>query len=198
VTRTDRTKASLEGASGGSVTAGDGATGTLATITRADDGKNQVTYNGIPLYYFAKDAKAGDINGQGIKGVWFLVAPASAAQGGPIMGGVGQGAAAVPSAAPSQSAAGGYTRGPAATPSAAAGGSAASVRPDRELRIHAGEPDGQGRGDGHADEHGRDGPHGHRRQRRVQQRQDRDRALATARNASSTRFRGGRTITGSR
>lgn len=74
------------------VAAGDGVAGTLATITRADDGKAQVTYKGIPLYYFAKDTKAGDINGQGVKGVWFLVAPASTAAGGPITGGVGQGA----------------------------------------------------------------------------------------------------------
>lgn len=98
----------FEVASSGSVTAGSGVTGALATTTRADDGKNQVTYNGIPLYYFAKDAKAGDINGQGVKGVWFLVAPASTAQGGPITGGVGQAAAPAPSAAPSQSAPGGY------------------------------------------------------------------------------------------
>lgn len=119
----------FEVGSSGDLTAGAGVTGTLATIARADDGKSQVTYNGIPLYYFAKDAKAGDINGQGVKGVWFLVAPASTAQGGPIMGGVGQGAAAAPSAAPSQSAAGGYgySRGPAASPSAAAGGSTASA-----------------------------------------------------------------------
>jgi predicted lipoprotein with Yx(FWY)xxD motif len=97
----------FEVASSGSVTAGDGLTGALATITRSDDGKLQVTYNGIPLYYFAKDAKAGDINGQGVKGVWFLVAPASTAMGGPISGGVGQGAGA-PSAAPSPTAVGGY------------------------------------------------------------------------------------------
>ncbi len=116
----------FEVAASGDVTAGDGVTGTLATITRADDGKAQVTYNGIPLYYFAKDAKAGDINGQGVKGVWFLAGPASTAQGGPITGGVGQGAAAAPSAAPSQSASGGYTRGPATSPSAAAGGAAAA------------------------------------------------------------------------
>jgi plastocyanin/predicted lipoprotein with Yx(FWY)xxD motif len=111
---------------GESVAAGSGVTGTLATLTRADDGKPEVTYNGIPLYYFAKDAKAGDINGQGVKGVWFLVAPASTASGGAITGGVGQGAATAPSSAPSASAADGYTRGPAATPSAAAGGATAS------------------------------------------------------------------------
>ena len=75
---------------GETVTAGAGVTGTLATITRADDGKAQVTYNGVPLYYFAGDKAAGDITGQGVKSVWFLVAPASTAQSGAIKGGVGQ------------------------------------------------------------------------------------------------------------
>ena len=84
------------------VAAGSGVTGTLATVTRADDGKQQVTYNGIPLYYFGKDAKAGDILGQGVKGVWFLAAPGATASGGAIMGGAGQGsgAAASPAASP--------------------------------------------------------------------------------------------------
>jgi predicted lipoprotein with Yx(FWY)xxD motif len=75
---------------GETVAAGDGVTGSLATITRADDGKAQVTYNGIPLYYFAADKSAGDIKGQSVKGVWFLVAAGSTSQGGPIKGGVGQ------------------------------------------------------------------------------------------------------------
>jgi predicted lipoprotein with Yx(FWY)xxD motif len=79
---------------GATVKAGDGVTGTLATITRADDGKSQVTYNGIPLYYFAGDKAAGDVTGQGVKSVWFLVAPASTSQGGAIKGGVGQAAPA--------------------------------------------------------------------------------------------------------
>lgn len=105
----------FELASGATVTAGTGVTGTLATTTRADDGKAQVTYNGIPLYYFAKDAKAGDINGQGVKGVWFLVAPASTAQGGSITGGVGQAAAAASTA-------------PASAAPSVAGASAGSVK----------------------------------------------------------------------
>lgn len=95
---------------GESAAAGDGVTGTLASTTRADDSKAQVTYNGIPLYYFAKDTKAGDINGQGVKGVWFLVSPAATAQGGAITGGVGQ-AAAGASSAPPASAATGATAG---------------------------------------------------------------------------------------
>ncbi|HET7181450.1 MAG TPA: hypothetical protein VFI15_04375 [Candidatus Limnocylindrales bacterium] len=53
------------------VTAGAGVTGALATITGAD-GKLQVTLAGHPLYYFKGDTAAGDINGQGLNGVWYL------------------------------------------------------------------------------------------------------------------------------
>ncbi|MHB1006479.1 MAG: hypothetical protein ACYC3S_12690 [Chloroflexota bacterium] len=60
-------------ASGDPVLAG-GLEGKIATTTRTD-GKKQVTYNGQPLYYFAKDTKAGDTTGQNVGGVWFVVAP---------------------------------------------------------------------------------------------------------------------------
>ncbi|NRR02770.1 hypothetical protein HP570_11150 [Brevibacillus sp. RS1.1] len=43
------------------------------TITREDNGKKQVTYKGFPLYYFAKDQQVGDVNGQGVKEVWFVI-----------------------------------------------------------------------------------------------------------------------------
>ncbi len=52
----------------------DGVTGTVGTI-ETPDGKKQVTLNGMPLYYFAKDKAAGDILGQGVNSVWYLVAP---------------------------------------------------------------------------------------------------------------------------
>jgi predicted lipoprotein with Yx(FWY)xxD motif len=50
---------------------GAGATGTLALVTR-DDGTKMVSYNGMPLYYFAADKAAGDTKGQGVGGVWFV------------------------------------------------------------------------------------------------------------------------------
>ncbi len=29
----------------------------------------------MPIYYYSKDQTAGDITGQGVGGVWYLVAP---------------------------------------------------------------------------------------------------------------------------
>jgi predicted lipoprotein with Yx(FWY)xxD motif len=61
----------------GPAAAGEGADAALlGTATRADDGTEQVTYNGWPLYYFAQDAAAGDVNGQGVGDVWFVLDPA--------------------------------------------------------------------------------------------------------------------------
>ncbi len=37
------------------------------------DGKVQATIGGLPLYYFAADAAAGDTKGQNVSGVWFVV-----------------------------------------------------------------------------------------------------------------------------
>ncbi len=33
----------------------------------------QTTYNGWPLYYFAEDAAAGDVNGQGVGDKWYVI-----------------------------------------------------------------------------------------------------------------------------
>jgi NitT/TauT family transport system substrate-binding protein len=54
--------------------AGDGVSGKLGTAKRKD-GKLQVTYNDMPLYFFIKDKAAGDVNGQGAGNVWYVVAP---------------------------------------------------------------------------------------------------------------------------
>jgi len=54
--------------------AGSGVTGALDVFTR-DDGTKQVTYKGAPLYYYSGDTKAGDTNGQGLFGKWFVANP---------------------------------------------------------------------------------------------------------------------------
>ncbi|NHN56679.1 hypothetical protein G9U51_12895 [Calidifontibacter sp. DB0510] len=54
-----------------------GVSGTVGTIKTAD-GKQQVTLNGRPLYYYAKDTSAGATAGQGVKGVWWVLNAAGA------------------------------------------------------------------------------------------------------------------------
>jgi predicted lipoprotein with Yx(FWY)xxD motif len=54
--------------------AGAGIEGELGTITR-DDGAIQVTYNGMPLYFFAQDVAPGDTTGQARGDVWWVAAP---------------------------------------------------------------------------------------------------------------------------
>jgi len=44
----------------------------LGSIKRAD-GTEQVTIGGWPVYRFSKDNKAGDANGQGVNGTWFVI-----------------------------------------------------------------------------------------------------------------------------
>ncbi len=53
----------------------DGVTGTVATITGTDGGK-QITINGRPIYTFADDSSAGDTKGQGDDGEWHVISPA--------------------------------------------------------------------------------------------------------------------------
>jgi predicted lipoprotein with Yx(FWY)xxD motif len=53
-------------------TGGPGVTGQLATITRAD-GSLQVTYKGLPLYFFHSDSNPGDTKGNYTG--WSLVKP---------------------------------------------------------------------------------------------------------------------------
>ena len=69
------------------------ATGSMLGTTPRDDGSTQVTYAGHPLYYFADDSAAGDMNGQGeddFGGLWSAVTPDGSAL-----------AAAEPSSSPS-------------------------------------------------------------------------------------------------
>lgn len=60
----------------GSVMAGEGLKGEdFGTITR-EDGTKQTSFRGYPLYYWVGDKAAGDTNGQGVNGVWYVIDPA--------------------------------------------------------------------------------------------------------------------------
>ena len=50
----------------------DKAAGDYTIITR-DDGKKQWALKGKPLYYWAKDTKAGDKTGDGVGGSWHII-----------------------------------------------------------------------------------------------------------------------------
>ncbi|HZQ30061.1 MAG TPA: hypothetical protein VFA93_03210 [Patescibacteria group bacterium] len=45
------------------------------TTIKRNDGTMQYTYKGMPLYYYQKDTKPGDILGDGVNGTWHLVKP---------------------------------------------------------------------------------------------------------------------------
>lgn len=51
-----------------------GVNGDVGSLKRAD-GSMQVTYDGQPLYFYAKDTASGSTTGEGVGGVWFVVKP---------------------------------------------------------------------------------------------------------------------------
>ncbi|MGN7701539.1 COG4315 family predicted lipoprotein [Cellulosimicrobium sp. 22601] len=52
----------------------EGVTAEVGTITGVD-GELQVTVDGRPVYTYAADQAEGDVSGQGVNGVWHVVAP---------------------------------------------------------------------------------------------------------------------------
>jgi predicted lipoprotein with Yx(FWY)xxD motif len=60
----------------GDPVAGEGVDASKLGTTQRTDGTMQVTYNGWPLYYYAKDKQAGDVTGQNVGDVWFVLSPA--------------------------------------------------------------------------------------------------------------------------
>ena len=58
----------------GPVTAGTGVDASkLGTAKRSDNGTEQATYGGWPLYHYSKDTKPGDVTGQDSGGVWYVI-----------------------------------------------------------------------------------------------------------------------------
>ncbi len=45
------------------------------SLIKRRDGTMQAAYKGQPLYLFAGDKEIGDINGDGVKGIWRLAKP---------------------------------------------------------------------------------------------------------------------------
>jgi predicted lipoprotein with Yx(FWY)xxD motif len=60
----------------GAPAAGEGVDASMLGTTTRTDGTLQVTYNGWPLYYYEKDKAAGDVTGQDVGGVWYVVSAA--------------------------------------------------------------------------------------------------------------------------
>jgi predicted lipoprotein with Yx(FWY)xxD motif len=60
----------------GNPVAGEGLDASLLGTTTRTDGTVQVTYHGWPLYYYEKDQAPGDVTGQDVGDVWFVVSPA--------------------------------------------------------------------------------------------------------------------------
>ena len=59
----------------------EGIPGNLGIYEREGD-INQVTYNDIPLYTFSGDSQVGDLNGDRVNNVWFIVEPVNLYVGG--------------------------------------------------------------------------------------------------------------------
>jgi predicted lipoprotein with Yx(FWY)xxD motif len=55
--------------------AGDGVDETLLGTVARTDGATQVTYANQPLYLYAPDQEPGDVSGQSVGEVWFVVGP---------------------------------------------------------------------------------------------------------------------------
>ncbi len=57
----------------GDTPVGDGLDESLFSVTERDDGTTQLVAGGWPLYRYTGDTQPGDVSGQGVEGVWFVV-----------------------------------------------------------------------------------------------------------------------------
>jgi predicted lipoprotein with Yx(FWY)xxD motif len=81
--------------SSGQPTSASSLSGTLTTASTGNG--SQVEYDGHPLYKYSGDSAAGQSNGQGISGIWFVATPS-----------LGSGSAVSPSTAASSNSHNGY------------------------------------------------------------------------------------------
>jgi predicted lipoprotein with Yx(FWY)xxD motif len=57
------------------VTVPEGLNATDFTTINRTDGTMQTAYKGWPLYLYSKDTEAGDVYGQGVNNLWYVVNP---------------------------------------------------------------------------------------------------------------------------
>jgi predicted lipoprotein with Yx(FWY)xxD motif len=72
-------------ATGENVSGPAGAPGKFGTISR-QSGQTQVTYDGMPLYYYSGDSNPGETNGQGVGNVWFVALVSGSVGASPTSG----------------------------------------------------------------------------------------------------------------
>lgn len=60
----------------GTPIAGPGVLAAKLSVTRRPDATSQLVYAGHPLYRALGDSRAGQINGEGLFGVWYVLSPA--------------------------------------------------------------------------------------------------------------------------
>jgi len=64
--------------SSGSPVLGAGVDASMISSAKLADGTSIVTYDHKPLYYFANDTQPGQMNGEGVGGVWYAISPSGA------------------------------------------------------------------------------------------------------------------------
>jgi len=87
------------------LTVAGGASASLIGSIEAAHGMRQVTYAGWPLYYFAGDKAAGQVNGQGFEKAWYVVST----KGALVKNAIAQNASSTSSGSSSSSSSGGTT-----------------------------------------------------------------------------------------
>lgn len=70
---------------GVSLSVGPGVTGKVGETARST-GKEQLTYNGIPLYTYSADTTAGQTSGNGVLKKWYVVRPSETFSSNPVIG----------------------------------------------------------------------------------------------------------------